>query len=703
MPTPTFSQTSFASGEVSPRLFGRSDLRRYANGAETIRNLMCLTGGGLIRRPGTRYVAAAKDTTNNVRLIPFEFSTSETYVLEFGPLYVRFFRNDTTTGLPGQLEFSGSPSEIVTTYTSADIPDIKFIQSADVLYLFHPDHIPRTLSRTATPDNDPSNWTLASLLFEDGPYRDLEGTGSITTISGNTGDTVRTFTFDTAQDILAEGSSAVGTVIRTRGPAAQSKFATWRVSGVTSSTICELTATDLEGWDDTIPQAEFIWGIWNPVDGWPETATFHANRFWAAANSENPQRLWASTVGNFTLFRDLERDGTGGDDPDIGLSFNIDDNQVNRIRWLVSDAKGLLVATSGGLYIGTGGSFGDAITPDNILIVKQSNRPADDRARPQKVGDTTLVVTEGGLKVREFSFDFDTDRFVSPDLTIIAEHITQDGTSNGLIDTAFQKEPNSVFWGLRADGVMVALTLEKAEEVIAWHRHVLGGTRTGASQPEVKSIAAIRNLVLSYDQVWVLVDRTIDGTNVRYIEAVNPEFGINEDHETAFFVDCGLTYDGASTDSISGLDHLNGETVKILADGADHPDVIVSSGAVALNYSVTKASVGLAQTYTMKTLPILPTGAGIDPRGKLIRAFKSFISVFRSLGGKVGSETGDVSPIQYREFSGAMDTPPPLRTEIVEKSMPNSSDRRTALIITGDDAQPMSILSVSHETVLDGP
>jgi hypothetical protein len=153
--------TNFTAGELSPRLDGRNDLAKYSAGCSTVENMVIYPHGAAARRPGTQYIASVKTAAAKTRLIPFEFSTEQTYILEFGNTYIRFYRDQ------GQIESGGLPYEIVSPYLTAELFDIKFAQSADVMYITHPNHQTRKLSRTGH-----TTWTLTAVEFTNGPFLD---------------------------------------------------------------------------------------------------------------------------------------------------------------------------------------------------------------------------------------------------------------------------------------------------------------------------------------------------------------------------------------------------------------------------------------------------------------------------------------------------------------------------------------------------
>ena len=168
---PSYSiQPTFAGGELSPSLYSRVDLQKYTSGLKTARNIIIHPHGGASNRPGTRVVAETKNS-GACRVVPFEYSTEQSYIIEFGHEYCRFYKDD------GQIQSGVSletPYEISTPYQVEDLSDLKFTQSADVLYIVHPSYAPRTLTRA-----DHDDWTLALFAFKNGPFM-LSNTGAIT-------------------------------------------------------------------------------------------------------------------------------------------------------------------------------------------------------------------------------------------------------------------------------------------------------------------------------------------------------------------------------------------------------------------------------------------------------------------------------------------------------------------------------------------
>ena len=371
MPRTTLALNSFVSGEFSAKLDGRQDFPKYNTSCKVLENFLVAPQGAAQRRVGTQFIDEVKDSSKKTRLIPFEFSTAQTYILEFGDGYIRFFKDK------GQI-VTGSPSvayEISSPYLEAELFDIKFAQSADVMYLCHPNHNVRKLSRTGH-----TSWTLTTVSFSGSP------------------------------------------------------------------------ATPIAG-----------------ANNRPSCVSFFEQRLVFANSNNNPQTLWFSKSG------DYENMSTGTN-ADSAMIYTIASNQVNAIRFIKTQ-RTLIIGTTGGEFTVSADGTDAAVTPTNIAIKRQSTfGSANVDAQP--AGNATLFLQRARRKVRELSFNFDVDGYQASDLTILNESVTQ----SGITEMAYQQSPDSILWCVRDDGVLAGLTYLRSEEVIAWHRHLLGGTfGTGAS------------------------------------------------------------------------------------------------------------------------------------------------------------------------------------------------------------------------------
>ena len=740
--------TNFTAGELSPRLDGRTDLAKYQNGCKTLQNFIVHPHGGASRRPGTTFVREVKNSAHNVRLIPFEFNVTQTYILEFGDQYFRIHKDG------GTVVSSGSPVEVTTPYAHTDLDKLKFTQSADVMYIVHPDFAPRKITRTSH-----TAWTIAEVDFLRGPMGEANTTsttlvasartGSVTiTASANvfvstdvgrlvqlhegfakiTGFTSATSVTATVQD-NAEGRaelmpSYTATTISahegdpsatglehndryqdTAGQFVEQGFKVGQkvvVTGFTSAANNEASAIIVRATDDTIllaPSADLVdeaagdsvtiagkleasteWalGAFSTATGFPSAVTFYEQRLVFASTTSQPQTLFFSVGGSFEDFAA----GTDGDD---ALTYTLGSNQVNIIRYLQA-GRVLLIGTSGGEFVVT--SSEDApLSPTNAVVKRQATYGSAD-IQPVQVANVTLFVQRAKRKLRELVFDLNTDSYQAPDMTLLAEHITE----SGIKEMSLQQEPDNVVWCVLENGKFVGMTYRREENVVAWHEHLLGGAFGTDAFGHAESVATIPG-DLNEDDTYLVVKRTIGGATKRFIEYFKT-FDFGEDVEDAFFVDSGATYSGSAATNITGLDHLEGQTVSILANGAVHPDKVVSSGAVTLDFSVTKAHIGLNFTSTLQTMRIDAGGTEGTAQGKTKRIHEVVLRLFRTVGVLVGSSETEIDRIPFRSSAGAMTSATPLFTGDKEIEFRGGFDTDGFIVVQQNQPLPLTIIGI---------
>ena len=759
--------TNFTGGELSPRLDGRTDLTKYSSSCSTLENLVVYPHGSAARRPGSTFIAEVKTSSAKTRLIPFEFSTTQTYMLEFGNQYMRVYKDK------GQVLDGGSAFEISTPYLTAELFDIKFAQSADVMYITHPSHPVKKLSRTGH-----TSWTLVSCSFTKGPMQDA----NITTTTLNPG-----------QSAVGTGVSLVASAVTgiNNGSGFQStdvgRFVFLNsgyakitaVADTTNATIEILTALS-----SASATADWRLGAFSDTTGHPSCVTFFEQRLVFAGTTEQPQTVFFSRSGDYENM-DANIGGTVADDD--AIIYTIASNQVNAIRFMTA-TRTLIIGTAGGEFTVSGGSVDTAITPTNILIKKQSNHGSAN-VDAIAVGNATLFLQRAKRKIRELAYNFDVDGYIAPDMTILAEHISE----GGLTQLAYQQEPNQLVYAVRGDGELVALTYQREQQVTAWHRHIFGG-RFGTATITVTDFANIANgtrivltksdgttttftsatsatsgkfhttssnnqtatniktlidadsdftatvstnvvtiketsplsigflTITSLDdnvrlaktdegkavcesvaviptddteyEVYVIVKRTINGSTKRYVECLNV-FDFDQTDNTSFnYLDSQLSYSGSAATTISGLSHLEGQTVSILADGATHPDKTVSSGEITLDRSARNVKVGLAYTSLLQTMRLNAGSQNGTSQGKTKRIYDITVRMFETIGVEVGPNLNDMERIPFRSSADLMDEGIPPFTGDKEVEFRGNYETDGFIFVRQTQPLPFTILSL---------
>ena len=652
---PSFS--AFTAGEISPRLEGRTNLEKYSQGLSDLTNMVVMPHGGVTRRPGTEYLGEVKSSSVKTRLIPFQFKTSDTYILEFGNQIMRVFRND--------LQVLASSAKSITGITKAN-PGVLTSNShgfsnGDEVFVDSIGGMTELNGRNYRVANATTNTFTLTDLFGNA----MNTTGFTTYTSGGTATEI----YETATPYAEADLFDIRLV--------QSADTMYLVHP--SYDIRTLTRSDHNNWTFATLS---ITGSPSPglggANNRPSVVSFFEQRLVFGNTNNNPQTLWFSKNGDYNNFTT----GTGDDD---ALVYTIASNQVNAIRYL-SATRVLTVGTSGGEYVLTSTNDGP-VTPTTTLIRKYSNYGTA-TIEPVQVADVTLFVQRGSRKIREFKFvgDVNTGGYQAPDMTILAEHVTK----GGITQMAYQQEPDSVVWCIRADGTLLGLTYRREEEVVAWHKHVLGGS-FGSGQAVVESIATLPT-DSGEDALFMIVKRTIDSVTKRYVEKLKP-FDFGSVSTAAHFVDSGLSYSGSATTTLTGLYHLRGQTLNILANGSSHPTAVVSDGGVTLNFAVTTAAVGYSFTSSMQTLRLEAGSVDGTSQGKPKRIHGITLRLFETVGLEVGNSAADVDRIPFRDSSMAMDAAVPLFTGDKDIEFRGGFDEDDRIYIQQSQALPMTILA----------
>jgi len=675
MPKASPIQNSFNAGEFSPLLFGRIDLEKYRSALAECTNFIPLAQGPVTRRPGTHYVAEVKDSTKAARLVSFEFSTTQAYIIEFGDQYLRFYMNN------GQILASGIPYEIVSPYGEADLFQLKFAQSADVLYITHPAYATRKLTRTGH-----TSWTITEVDLLDGPYdRTNSDTAKTITPSAVTGTGITLTATGHAPFVATD----IGRLVRLKNAA------TWgyaKITGYTSSTV--VTADVKADFGGTTATPDWRLGWWSATTGYPAAVTFYEDRLFLGGGTDFPQSIAGSRTGDYENMAPTDPDGTVA--PDHAVSFTLNANNVNVIRWLQDDDKGLLVGTVGGEWHVRPSVSGEALSPTNISAKRSTTHGGAD-IQPVRVGTETHFVQRMARKMRGLRYVFEDDGFRAPDSTLLAEHIT----APGLVELSYQQEPLSVLWSVRADGTLLGFTLERDQNVLGWHKHVLGGYRdiNKTASAKVESVATIPDPSGTRDEVWLLVTRYLNGTVKRYVEYMGKVWESGDTQTEAFFVDSGLRYSGPAVTSLSGLDHLEGETVSVLADGAVHPDEVVVGGSITLDRAASEVAVGLRYNSDLTTLRIEAGSADGTAQGKTKRIHRVLVRLHETLGLKYGPSASQLDTLTFRTASDTMTTAVPLFSGDKELDWDGDYETKGQLHFRQDQPLPATIVAVMPQLV----
>jgi len=442
------------------------------------------------------------------------------------------------------------------------------------------------------------------------------------------------------------------------------------VVGYTSAKV--VTVDVIEEFGATTATPTWREGAWSAVRGYPAVGTFHEQRLMVAKSGSDPDAIWGSKTTEYEDFTP----GVLATDP---LAFKL---QSDIINWL--SPLGQLVAGTVNAEYRLGAQSSDQILkPTDVKLTPQSRKGAA-FIEPVNVGNAILFIQKRGAadygkKLRELSYNYINDSYDGVDLTLFAEHITK----TGIVKMAFMSSPFPILWAVTADGYLIGMTYEREQKVIAWHIHPTDG--------EVEDICRIPGA--EQDDIYLLVKRTINGVDKRFIEVMMPfDFG---DLEDAFFVDCGLTYDGVATDALSGLDHLEGCEVAILADGKVHARKIVAAGAIGLDYPASKVHVGLPYTAELEPLDLQGGSYEGTSQGKNKRIHGVSVYFYQSMGGEIGQDADHTEKMFLKEERAADANQIPLYSGLKDDfNFQGDWQLSGRIYIKQDDPLPLTVLSI---------
>jgi len=377
------------------------------------------------------------------------------------------------------------------------------------------------------------------------------------------------------------------------------------------------------------------------VRGYPRAVAVHEQRLCFGGTAHQPNTVWCSKVDDFENFQL----GTKEDD---ALSFSVASSEGNRIAWMFSQ-KRLMLGTSGDEWTIGGASTDQPFSANNVQAQRQSSFGSK-TMRAILLNDVLLFIQRRGRKVRELTYNFERDGWVAPDLTVLSEHIT----SGEIVELAFQQQPDAILWAVKGDGKLVGMSYERDQNVVAWHRHSTDG--------DFESVATVYGLSGADDEVWFVVKRTINGQTKRYIERFKPDNRINFESETKadwWYLDCAARYSGTATSTVTGLSHLEGKTVGVLADGAVQPSAAVASGQITLTKPAAKVLAGLPYTSTILPMKFDFQLQDGPTRGRRKRINRATVGLYKSLGGEVSTNGTEWLWLYPRDFDDPMDASPP--------------------------------------------
>ena len=821
MPVTRNFKQSFSGGEISPEMFGRIADNKFQQGAATLRNFVAKPQGPAQNRPGFKFVREVKDSTKSTRLLSFTFNTTQTMVLEFGDQYFRFhtqgqtlFYNDGaawnggnnysvgdiakqggvnyyaktahSNSQPPSANWYALPTnpnvyEIPHPYLEAELFDVNYVQSADVITLVHPNHAPRELRRLGA-----TRWELRVIDFGS-PLTPPSGVSVSMYIPSSTSTSTDTYVAheyvvtavkaNLVDESNQSSSQSVNNNIFVTGAkntitwnavSGASRYRVYKSQGGIFGFLGETTTTTLI--DDNISpdfsrtppihENDFV-GSGN----YPGAVSYFEQRRVFAGTNNAPQNIWmtkSGTESNMSFgipIRDDDR-----------IEFRVAAREANTIRHIVPLTNLLMLTGSAEWRVTSVNS--DAITPTSISVKPQSYVGANN-AQPVIVNNSLVYGAARGGHVRELGYNWQANGFITGDLSLRAPHLFDNFT---IVDMALSKSPIPIVWMVSSNGKLLGLTYVPEQQIGAWHQHDTDGT--------FESVACVSEG--NDDVTYCVVKRTINGASKRYVERMGTRlFTTQRDN---FFVDAGATYNGTNTNTsqnvtisggtnytkgesvtitanynlfnappsvddvgdaivlvdgtnyyrcnivsttsqteatvkldrdlpanlrntaittyevarnvISGLSFLEGKTINILADGAVHPQKVVSSGTITLDRAASVVHLGLPIEADLQTLPMALQVEALG-QGRVKNLNHVWLRVLESSGIFAGPSADKLVEAKQRTTE-PYGSPPDLKTQDIKIMLTPTWQDNGQLFVRQTDPLPLTIVGLTLEVAMGG-
>lgn len=739
--------TSFARGEISPLMMGRIDIEQYPTCLEKCRNCYVRPYGSVSRFSGSEFIISTKNN-QKAKLIKFVFSATDSYIIEVGAGYFRFYFNG------GIVLKNNEIYEVSNNFTEKQIETLQYVQLDDIIkFAVLPDGNNSTAKLKELVRKASDNWEFRDVELKSTPYLDENITDTTITASAKTG----TITLTASSDLFQSGHVGsfwwIGGTVTQEDDSELQGFV--KITAVESGT--KATATVIETLSDTTATKRWGEGAWSDYRGYPSVIALYDGRLYYARTPHQPRNIYGSKPYAYETFTpSVDNADDGAINIELATNANGDGSDI---KWMIGGSY-LLCGTFGGEFIIRGTGDG-GITPTNISARQRTNWGGE-RIQPILAGTFVHFVQRNARKLRQFQYDYYYDSYKSVDVSIFSEHFFE----SGIKQLAYVKNADSMLLLLNNDGDVVVLTLEQDQAIQAYSLLDFDGT--------VESIETIPSYNGNHDEIWLVIKRTINNQEVRYIERIQSL--ITPDiQEDCFYVHSGLQFNaykltenntlylsdvtgnitatatnsifeandlnkrirfvdskanvlgqavitavtdsknislkvikdftkttltgglwGVSSDSITGLNHLENKTVQIFADGAVQTEKIVKNGSVLLELDAWKATIGLGYKSYFTTMPLEAGSQNGTAVGKKKRIHELSIRLWKSSGVRVGKDLDNLQEIKFRDPNSILGEPLELFTGLISNIKYNQGWGTIANItVEQSKPLPMNVLSIA--------
>ena len=577
--------TNFSTGELDPLLRARVDLQAYGNALAKATNVLIQPQGGLRRRPGLKHILELPNSStasagNGVRLVPFQFSVDDSYMLCFTHNRMYVIKNGAVIA---NINSSGN-NYLTTSIGSSIVDDMCWTQSADTLIVVHPDMQPVKIVRGGSD----SSWTVTTITFDSIPKYAFTLTTTTPSVGHLTPSAVSGNVTLTAQNSIFT-SASVNQYINA-SPQGRARIVEY-VSGTTVKAVTEYP------FFDTSNIAQGNWEIesgyedvWSSSKGWPRSVTFHEGRLFFGGSKSRPSTVWGSKIG---LFFDFVPSESLDDD---AVEATLDTNELNVITDIVSSRDFQVFTTGGEFYVPQQGT--DPITPLTFTFKNVSRNGIKPGTRVQSVESGSIYIQRQGKSLNEFIFSDTQLTYITQRISLLSGHLLKAPQRIALRKASSTDESDLLLMTNASDGSMAAFSIMRSQQITA--------------PSEFTTDGEFVDVGVDITQIYVVTKRVFNSTTRYFIEQFKDDL----------YTDCAFV--GASAGGVgSGLPHI-GKSLNVITDGVPQSNETVSSGGAVTfdREAVTSYEVGLPITVYVKTMPVeikLQTGSRVSFKKRIVQ------------------------------------------------------------------------------------
>jgi hypothetical protein len=578
-------QTNFSTGELDPLLRSRVDLQQYNNALAKATNIVIQPQGGAKRRPGTKHIfelpnSSTPSAANGVRLVPFEFSVTDSYMLCFTHQRMYVVKNGAQITA---INAGANDYLSVSSLTSSMLGQINWTQSADTLIIVHPDLQPIKIVRGA---NDAA-WTATSITFDSIPQYAFSITASTpaatltpSAVSGNITLTAGSSVFSSThvnQYINVTPQGRLRIVKYTSGTS---------VDAIAEFPLFNTTAVASGSWELETGYEE----VWSSGRGWPRSVTFHEGRLFFGGSKSRPSTIWGSKI---SLFFDFKITEALDDD---AVEATLDTNQLNVIVDIVSGRDLQVFTTGGEFYVPQVGT--DPITPTTFTFKGISKNGMKPGTRVESLESGSVYIQRQGKALNEFLFSDTQLTYITQRISLLSGHLLKTPTRMALRRATATDEGDLLLIANDLDGSMAVFSIMRSQQVVA--------------PSEFTTDGYFLDVGVDVTKIYTVTKRTFNGTNRYFVELFGPEY----------YTDCGFV-GGAASGIGSGLPHI-GKSLNVICDGVPQSNETVSAGGAITfdRVSTTSYEAGLPIGVYLKTMPVeiqLQSGSRVAFKKRIVQ------------------------------------------------------------------------------------